>query len=195
MAGMAARPTSADVAGRLLRLVGRVVADQFRARPDRLPRRAGPRRGRARGRAGSSGDGGYPGDYRGRVEDLRIDYAPRADGDADAGEVVWAWVPYEEDHRRGKDRPVLVLGRDGAWLAALMLTSRDHDGDTTVEVRTDRAGRRWMDLGAGPWDPQGRPSEVRLDRVLRLDPATVRREGAALDRSLFDRVVQAAKSP
>ena len=49
-----------------------------------------------------------------------------------------------------------------------------------------------MDVGSGGWDRQGRPSEVRLDRLLRLDPSAVRREGAALDRGVFDRVVEAA---
>jgi hypothetical protein len=34
---------------------------------------------------------------------------------------------------------------------------------------------------------------VRLDRLLRLDPSAVRREGAALDRGVFERVVEAAK--
>src|SRR5690606_28866634 len=38
----------------------------------------------------------------------RLVYAPELDGRADPGEIVWAWVPYEDDPRRGKDRPVLV---------------------------------------------------------------------------------------
>ena len=33
-------------------------------------------------------------------------YSPDPDGDADPGEVVWAWVPFEEDPAQGKDRPV-----------------------------------------------------------------------------------------
>lgn len=151
---------------------------------------------------------GYPGDYEGPLRTAAaggdgavVRYAPQPDGEPDAGEVVWAWVPYEEDHTRGKDRPVLVIGTDGRWLLALMLTSRDHDGDGGVlaadpraDVRRDGAGRRWMDLGAGGWDPLGRPSEVRLDRVLRLDPAAVRREGAVLDRGVFERVAGALTS-
>jgi hypothetical protein len=35
---------------------------------------------------------------------------------------------------------------------------------------------------------------VRLDRLLALDPARVRREGAALDRERFDRVVAEART-
>jgi len=103
--------------------------------------------------------------------------------------VVWTWVPYEEDHSRGKDRPVLVVGRDGEWLLGLMLTSRDHSRDAADEARW---GRRWLDIGSGPWDRQGRPSEVRLDRVIRLDPGAVRREGAIMPRASFDAVVARA---
>jgi len=51
----------------------------------------------------------------------------------------------------------------------------------------------WTDIGSGAWDPRRRPSEVRLDRLLELDPATVRREGAALDRARFDRVIAEAR--
>lgn len=119
----------------------------------------------------------------------RFGYAPRADGLPDPGEVVWAWVPYEEDPARGKDRPVLVIGRDGSELLALALTSRDHDLDAEQE---SREGRQWMDIGTGAWDRRRRPSEVRLDRLLRLDPATVRREGAALPRDTFEAVLEAA---
>jgi hypothetical protein len=117
-------------------------------------------------------------------------YRPRADGRPDPGEVVWAWVPYDEGDGRGKDRPVLVLGRRGEELVGLMLTSKDHDRDARDEARY---GRSWMDVGTGGWDGRGRPSEVRLDRLLVLDPTRVRREGAALDRGLFGQVVAAAR--
>jgi hypothetical protein len=120
----------------------------------------------------------------------RLRYAPEADGQADPGEVVWAWVPYEEDASQGKDRPVLVIGTDGDQLLALALTSRDHDLDAAQESRD---GREWMDIGTGHWDSQGRPSEVRLDRLLRLDRAGVRREGAALPRDVFEAVLAAAQ--
>lgn len=117
-------------------------------------------------------------------------YAPVADGRPDPGEVVWAWVAYEDDPSRGKDRPVLLVGRDGALLLGLMLTSKDHDRDAAQEARW---GRYWMDVGVGGWDRERRPSEVRLDRLLELPASGVRREGAALDRAVFDRVVAAAR--
>jgi hypothetical protein len=119
----------------------------------------------------------------GRID---VDYRPHDDGRPDPGEVVWAWVPYEEGDGRGKDRPVLIVARDGAELLGLMLSSKDHDLDAADEARH---GRYWVDVGTGAWDRQGRPSEVRVDRVLRLDPADVRREGAALDRARFADVV------
>jgi hypothetical protein len=129
----------------------------------------------------------YAGDFRGVPV---VTYEPHQDGRPDPGEVVWAWVPYEEDPSQGKDRPALVIGRDGHYLLALALTSKDHDRDHAQEAR---AGRHWFDLGAGGWDRTGRPSEVRLDRVLRLEPGAVRREGATLDRARFDAVASALR--
>ena len=38
-------------------------------------------------------------------------YAPEPDGQPDPGEVVWGWVPFEDDPSQGKDRPVLLVGR------------------------------------------------------------------------------------
>ena len=151
-------------------------------RRDRAEDRRLSSSGAALGRAGV---GGYPGDFTGVVVPR---YEPHPDGLADPGEVVWAWVPYEEDFHRGKDRPVLIIGRDGEFLLGLMLTSKDHDRAHAAEARH---GRHWLDVGSGEWDGQRRPSEVRLDRVLRLRPEGVRREGAALSRPVFDQVSQA----
>lgn len=127
----------------------------------------------------------YPGDYTGVVD---ITYAPHLDGDADPGEVVWGWIPYEDDHRRGKDRPSLVIGRDGKWLLVLML-SRDSDRSEAANER----GEVWVDIGSGPWDRERRPSEVRVDRVIRLAQHAVRREGAILDRHRFAAVAAAVR--
>jgi PemK-like, MazF-like toxin of type II toxin-antitoxin system len=121
---------------------------------------------------------------------MTTSYAPDLDGRPDPGEVVWGWVPYEDDASRGKDRPVLVIGRDGTELLGLQLTSKDHDRDAEDEARY---GRYWMDVGSGDWDRERRPSEVRLDRLLRMTESQVRREGAVFDRAMFDRVVAAAR--
>jgi hypothetical protein len=121
-------------------------------------------------------------------------YEPEADGQPDPGEVVWGWVPFEEDPSQGKDRPVLLIGRkevDGVdYSAGLMLTSKDHDRDAEEEAR---AGRHWMDIGAGAWDPERRPSEVRLDRLIILEDNAIRREGAAISREVFDGVLAEAR--
>jgi hypothetical protein len=117
-------------------------------------------------------------------------YSPEIDGEPDPGEVVWAWVPYEDDPSQGKDRPVLVLARRETVLACLYLTSKDHDRDAEDEARW---GRFWMDVGTGAWDGQGRPSEIRLDRLLMIPEDEVRREGAAMDQEMFDQVVAAAR--
>lgn len=113
-----------------------------------------------------------------------IAYAPRTDGAADPGEVVWAWVPYEENDGRGKDRPLLVVGRGKGHLLALMLSSQ-HD-------RAD--DRNWLPVGSGAWDQQGRESYVRLDRVLEVAEHGIRREGAVLGRDRFDRVATQLRS-
>jgi len=130
----------------------------------------------------------YPGDFKGTP---RITYSPAPGQEADPGEVVWTWVPYEEDHREGKDRPVLIIGRDREWLLGLLLTSKDHDRDAAQEAR---CGRLWMDIGTGEWDPQRRPSEARINRIIRIDPDGVRRIGAVLDRDIFEAVAAAVRA-
>ncbi len=117
-------------------------------------------------------------------------YAPDIDGEPDPGEVVWAWVPYEDDPTQGKDRPVLILAERGDGWVGLMLSSKDHDLDAEQEARH---GRHWMDVGTGAWDSQRRPSEVRLDRLIPLTRDAVRREGAALDETIFTSVVEAVR--
>ena len=108
----------------------------------------------------------------------KLVYAPDLDGRADPGEVVWTWVTYEDDPSRGKDRPVLVVGRDHATLLGLMMSSQERHA----------ADRSWVGIGSGSWDSEGRPSWVRLDRVLDVPEESIRREGAILERTVFDRV-------
>ncbi len=136
----------------------------------------------------SAGRPGYPGDFLGTPD---LGYTPHPDGRPDPGEVVWTWVPYEEDRSRGKDRPVLLVGRDGPWLLGVPLTSKDHDRDMEQERQ---AGRLWCDVGSGAWDSRGRPSEARVDRIVRVDPTGIRREGAVLSQPVFDQVAAAIRA-
>jgi PemK-like, MazF-like toxin of type II toxin-antitoxin system len=106
----------------------------------------------------------------------KLIYAPDLDGRADPGEIVWTWVVYEDDPTRGKDRPVLVVGRDRSTLLGLMLSSRDHHRDDP----------NWVTIGAGTWDYESRESWVRLDRVLDVPEEGIRREGAILERRKFE---------
>lgn len=113
----------------------------------------------------------------------KLSYAPQLDGQADPGEIVWTWVAYEDDPRQGKDRPVLLVGREGNTLLGLMLSSQD-----------DRDGQRhWLALGPGAWDREARPSWVRLDRVLEVEEDGIRREGAVLDQRRFEAIARALR--
>ncbi len=134
---------------------------------EKLTRRvAGRRRSRRAGRSESG---------------LDIEYTPELDGDPDPGEVVWTWVPYEEDPTKGKDRPVVVIGRRRGVLVGIALTSKFDDRELQVE------------LGTGDWDSQHRVSYARIERMLAIDPTRMRREGAIIDRHRFDRVVAAVE--
>lgn len=106
----------------------------------------------------------------------KVMYSPDLDGRADPGEIVWTWVVYEDDPTRGKDRPVLVVGRDRSVLLGLMLSSQERHSDD----------RDWVAIGSGDWDYEGRPSWVRLDRVLDVPEEGIRREGAILEREIFE---------
>lgn len=108
----------------------------------------------------------------------QIVYRPRLDGPADTGEIVWTWVPAPGDPTDGNDRPVLVVGRDKVTLLGLLLCSEPAD---TIDGD-------WVGIGVGPWDYGGRPTWVRLDQVLDVPEAGIRREGAILPRSAFDRI-------
>lgn len=107
-----------------------------------------------------------------------MSYSPSTDGAPDPGEIVWTWVPYEENDGRGKDRPVLVVAAEkSGTVLAVQLSTKQHDG--------------FLPLGAGAWDAENRPSYVNLDRVFRVQPSGMRREATALDRVRYAKVAAA----
>lgn len=181
-----------SLASRVLRAVdstsGQAPAERKGTRDRRRPAGAPTTPGRT-GSPGLLGRAGSPGpsassEARSRRRKAVLAYSPSADGKPDPGEIVWTWVPYEDDPAQGKDRPVLLIGRDGGTLLGLMLTSRDRN---TSRDRDDR----YIDIGTGAWDRQGRPSEVKVDRLLRIAPDDIRREGAVLARQRFEQVIAA----
>lgn len=110
---------------------------------------------------------------------VTIEYSPNLDGDPDPGEVVWAWVPFEEDPSQGKDRPVVIIGRRQGSLVGVPLTTRRNDREAQVVI------------GTGDWDSKQRVSYARIWRMLDLDADAVRREGAVLPRDKFDELIAA----
>ncbi|SDP05961.1 PemK-like, MazF-like toxin of type II toxin-antitoxin system [Nakamurella panacisegetis] len=113
------------------------------------------------------------------IGSVRTSYSPVRDGDPDPGEIVWTWVPFEENDGQGKDRPVLVVAAENAGtVLVVQLTSKDHDGESG-----------FVPVGSGDWDGQHRESWANLERVLRVHPQGMRREAAALDRVPFEKVV------
>ena len=94
---------------------------------------------------------------------------------------MWAWVAFEDDPSQGKDRPVVVIGRRRGALIGVPLSTKRDPRDPQFE------------LGTGEWDPQRRVSYARLDRLIELDPALMRREGAAVGRARFERLVEAVE--
>ena len=116
-----------------------------------------------------------------RIGHLRITYTPERDGAPDSGEVIWTWVPYEENDGRGKDRPVLVIGRQSSdRVYAVRMTSKPHERD-----------RDYLSIGSGGWDSQGRESWVDIEQLYSVHDAGMRREAAILDRRRYDTVAGA----
>lgn len=178
-------------------LVGRLLAKEDPKQPTR-PRhpdavlRPDGRAGAGSSPAGSSrrADEASPGRTRGsetievdpeRVGDVNVGYSPSRNGKPDSGEVIWTWVPYQENDGRGKDRPVLVIGRQSAdRVYAVRMTSKAHDGD-----------RDFLSIGSGDWDSQGRESWVDIEQLYSVHDEGMRREAAVLDRGRYGRVAEA----
>ena len=173
--------------GDLIRTVSDAVTGGRRR--GRAPSRESGRRGERRARPSGTDAEVWPGEFGPdattevdphRIGPVRMSYSPQTDGTPDPGEIVWTWVPFEENDGRGKDRPVLVVAVESAGtFLAVQLTSKGHDGEGD-----------FVSIGTGRWDGEHRPSWVNLDRVIRVREGGMRREAAALPREPFERVTK-----
>jgi len=173
-------------------IVGRLLAKEDPKRPTRPRHPDAVLRPDGRAGAGSSRQTVEvsPGRTRGsetievdpeRVGDVNVGYSPSRNGQPDSGEVIWTWVPYEENDGRGKDRPVLVIGRQSAdRVYAVRMTSKAHDRD-----------RDFLSIGSGAWDSQGRESWVDIEQLYSVHHDGMRREAAVLDKGRYGRVTEA----
>ncbi|MDK8768165.1 type II toxin-antitoxin system PemK/MazF family toxin [Corynebacterium freneyi] len=113
-----------------------------------------------------------------------IVYAPDMDGQTDPGEVVWAPVMLEGDAEKSRERAVVVVGRHKQILLGALISTHDRHADSP----------HWLFIGSGAWDPEGRPSWVRLDKILEVPESGIRRSGAIMPRRRFDRIAARLRS-
>ncbi|MFD5868214.1 type II toxin-antitoxin system PemK/MazF family toxin [Corynebacterium sp. NPDC060344] len=113
-----------------------------------------------------------------------IVYAPDMDGQTDPGEVVWAPVLLEGDAEKPRERAVVVVGRHKQTLLGALISTHQRHADSP----------HWLFIGSGAWDPEGRPSWVRLDKILEVPEAGIRRSGAVMPRRRFDRIAARLRS-
>jgi hypothetical protein len=100
-------------------------------------------------------------------------------------------------------RPVTSISAPTAHRARRLVYSPDLDGRADQHTllglmmssqERHAADRDWVEIGSGSWDGDGRPSWVRLDRVLDVPEEGIRREGAILERAIFDVVAARLRS-
>ncbi|AKP09194.1 PemK-like protein [Corynebacterium pseudotuberculosis] len=107
-----------------------------------------------------------------------IFYAPNMDGQVDPGEVVWFWAPSDSSPKKLRERSIVVVGRHGPKVLGLLISPNPTHNDDD----------HWLDIGAGPWDEAGRQSWVRLDKVVSVPEADIRRSGAVMPARRFERI-------
>lgn len=107
-----------------------------------------------------------------------VTYVPDMDGQADAGEVVWANIRPKKG-MIPELRAVLVVGRNHHRLLTLLISSRDDYGNQA----------NWIPVGTGPWSSDAdRDSWVRMDKVLEVPETLIQRRGIPLPARRFERV-------
>ncbi|QPK78638.1 type II toxin-antitoxin system PemK/MazF family toxin [Corynebacterium lizhenjunii] len=102
-----------------------------------------------------------------------IFFTPDMDGQADSGEVVWAWVGSPP-----QERAILVVGRTRTTVLGLLISPNPDHADEDC----------WLPIGSGEWDERGRQCWIRMDRVLELSEEQVRRQGTLFPERRFARI-------
>ena len=130
--------------------------------------------------------GAYPGDFVGTPT---MEYSPSAGWQTGSrrDRVDLGAVRGQPPQGQGSSRSA---DRSGRTMAA----RRDADHQAAPwggRQAADCADSRRSSASA-PWDRQQRPSEVKVDRIIRVKPSRIRREGAAIDASRFALVADAA---
>lgn len=111
-----------------------------------------------------------------------IIYSHDIDGHAEAGEIVWLWVPVDGPSKPPAERAMLVIGqtRFQELLGLLISAEGDHGED-----------HNWLSIGPGQWNETGEQGWVRLDKVIKVPEHDVRRQGILLPERRFDRIARA----
>ncbi|ANE04572.1 type II toxin-antitoxin system PemK/MazF family toxin [Corynebacterium crudilactis] len=107
-----------------------------------------------------------------------IFYAPDMDGQADPGEVVWIWAPADGPQQPPRERAIVVVGRNRNAILGLLISCNP----------AHRTDDDWIDIGSGSWDPRGRQSWVRLDRILEVSELGITRQGTVIPQGRFERI-------
>lgn len=113
-----------------------------------------------------------------------IFYAPDMDGQPTAGEVVWIWAPSDGPDRPLRNRALLVVGHTRTTVLGLIISPNPAHAEDPL----------WLDIGTGDWDPSGRQSWLRLDKLLEVPQLAVRRQGTIVPRRRFERVATRLRS-
>ena len=113
-----------------------------------------------------------------------IYYAPDRDGQADPGEVIWVWIQPNLPGHPARERAMVVVGRSQHLLLGLLISPNPEHANED----------NWIDIGSGGWDVAGRQCWVRLDKILEVPESPIRRQGAIIPKSRFERIAQRLRS-
>ena len=106
------------------------------------------------------------------------------DGQADPGEVIWVWIQPNLPGHPARERAMVVVGRSQHLLLGLLISPNPEHANED----------NWIDIGSGGWDVAGRQCWVRLDKILEVPESTIRRQGAIMPKSRFERIAQRLRS-